>query len=187
MSVIASEMIRYFKSNSIGKIAIVYDDRNGMMFEVKKIGLPASFETFHVGERQFVRDNSKVTSYEKWNHWGGRCPVYRYNLEDSKPMDAEKGTDSPAKPFKMTFQRITQPSSASVNMIFRKGGAKAMLSATKNVAMDPKLVGVLCIVMGLTVGYLIATLWHPALVSGPPPGYYYKAVPIPLNTTVITK
>ena len=180
----------------VGLIAEIYQERNKEYYQVKRKGFGAGEETFNVGERQFVIDPSKVWTYEQWNRWGGACPVLRYDLRDAKPLEPdtmESGTygtvlqkDKKFYPLTLKFNRLEKPSSASVNLIFRRGGLKAMIQSTRNVAMDPKIVGIMCAVAGMAAGYLIFNNYHPGLIPGPPAGYFFKPFPIPTNVTAVT-
>ena len=186
---------------TVSFIANVREEINGTWSLVarKKVGLTQ--ETFSIGEAQFVKDEGRVMGREKWNRWGGLHPVMEYDLRDAKPMERQVGKEVPApekgklpdgvekktvggKPVFVKWIRNTKPSSQSTNLLFRRGGLKAMMAATKNVAMDPRVVGIMCLVGGIAVGYLIVTLTSHPPSCIPSGGFYCKLTPIPQNVTV---
>lgn len=220
MGVMASQLAARFKAMSLSKIAEVYELRNGLLMQVERIGLGPGVDDFHVGEKQFVVDNEKISSYEKWNRWGGRLPVIRYNLQDARPGDYYSETKTPAltgasqaldqkkkdsalpiksnskkaspkdgpelyHAFGTWYHRITKPSSATTNWLFRRGGAKQIVAGTKQTSGDLRTVAIAVGIACFAVGYLVFNFYHPGLIPGPPAGYEYHAIPIPSNVTVI--
>jgi hypothetical protein len=183
-------------------IANVREEIGGIYTTVKRVRVGLTQETFTVGEAQFVKDEGRVSGREKWNRWGSNHPVMDYDIRDGRPMEKQIGkeTDPPAqkgalpqnvekklvggRPVFVKWIRNTKPSSQSTNLLFRRGGLKAMMAATRNVAMDPRVVGILCLVCGVAVGYLFVTLTSHPPSCIPSGGFYCQLTPIPKNVTV---
>ena len=179
-------------------IARGYDLRNGIYVQAFNKGLTGFSETFSVGERQYIVDREAASSYERWNRWGNNLPVYKYDTRDAIPLknaagkqiDAVKESEKTGKgkPMKTDYSRTPKPSSATTNLIFRRGGLKAMMQATKNVSMDPRLAGIAGAAIAGAGVYILLSIWHPGLVQPPPcmsPGYFCTPTPIPQNVTVV--
>lgn len=182
-------------------IAAVREEIGGVYSTVKRVNVGLTQETFTVGEAQFIRDEGRVTGREKWNRWGSLHPVLEYDIRDGKPMEKVNGKRVPApdkgklpdgvekkiirgEPMFVKWIRNPKPSSQSTNLLFRRGGLKAMMSATKNTAMDPRVVGIMCLVGGIAVGYLLVTLTSHPPSCIPSGNFYCQLTPIPHNATV---
>lgn len=181
---IAAVIVMEFASARQGAfIAKVMEQVGGTYSMVKKVRLGITQESFNVGDLQFVKDESKVSCREPWNRWGGSKPVLVYDIRDAKPMENDT-EGKPAQPKSVKYTRDPKPSSASVNLIFRRGGLKAMMAATKSTAANPILIAVMVGIAMFALAFMIGQFYHPGLVSAPPSGYYYKVLPVPQNVTI---
>lgn len=172
----------FISEKQVGAIACINQERNGAIVEVKRKKIGVGQETFNVGERQFLIDMEYVARYEKWNRFGGPHAVLDYNLADAKPEEVDYKI-RPMKP--ATYMRTTKPTSASTNLLIRRKGLGIMITATKQVAMDPKIVGLACLAVGVAIAYLAFSYFHPGLVTAPPPGYEYVVKQLPTNVTSV--
>jgi hypothetical protein len=169
----ADEIGRRIKNYGRYIIGKVYQERGEDYFMLKEVHIGIGQDMFNVGEHQFAVDPEKVRFYEQGH------PVQQFDLRDSRPPDIE------IKPFDVKVIRNIKPSSATTNLLYRRGGLKAMMMATKGVTMNPILVGALCGVAAFAIGFMVFNFIHPGFVTAPPPGYFYEAKPIPINATVV--
>ena len=171
-------VVQFMQTKTISGIADIYQDRNDTLVMVKRKKISIGQESFNIGERQFLIDMSKVNRYEKWNRFGPAFPVLDFDLRDAKPGSLQ------FKPMTYTFKREPKPSSAGTNMMIRRHGIRQLAQATRNTQMDPKIIGIAMLVVGLGISYLIFQSFHPGLVPAPPSGYHYvvQANPI-VNAT----
>jgi hypothetical protein len=211
MATIAAERFSDFTVDFIG---VIKEDVNGIYSELKKVKIGATQEQVNFGEAQFVVDTSRTTGRAHWNRWGGLHPVLEFDVRDGKSLFRQDGKEVEVpdevkakgkkeverwmkkenvkketvrgKPLFVKYTRDPKPSSHTVNLLFRRGGLKAMMEATKHVSMDPRFVAVMVAIAALAGGYVLFSFIHPGLVQAAPPGYYYKAVPYPTNTTIVT-
>lgn len=147
-------------------IAEIYREQNGEYFLVKRKHVGLLHTSFNFGERQYLIDSEQVIYNE------GIHPIIQYDLESMKPLK------------KLVGKAPDKPTSASANMWFRRQGIKQMIQATKTISSKEMIIYIIIgLAIGLSVGYGVFQYWHPGLYPSPPPGYYYKAEPIPTNAT----
>lgn len=187
--VILGQLIR---GRNVGFIAEGYLLAAGRLSQVFRKSLPSAAEAFSIGEHQFLVDSQFASTAESWNRWGGNHPVLRYYLEDSRPMSnsmkvIEKGKLGKEyhRPVILDLERHPKPSSGTVNLLIRRKGIAIMIEATKKVAMNPIVAGLVGAMVAGAGVFLLTSMFHPGLVSSPPPGYYFKVLPIPENVTVV--
>jgi hypothetical protein len=89
------------------------------------------------------------------------------------------------KPSKTTYQRTPKPSSGSTNLMIRRKGLAIMINAIRRSEMSPWVAAFAGAAVAGAAVYIILNIYHPGLVGTPPPGYYYKVLPIPQNATVV--
>lgn len=176
--------VQWFRGNNCGGIAEVYEKGKGNQIQIGRVRLSFGQEVFTLGEHQFAVASEFIARYTKWNRWGGRVPTYRYELNAARPA-SEATQDVPEKGQQVVEKAFVdpKPSSASVNLIFRRGGLKAMIASTKSVAMDPRLVGVVCLIAGVAASYVLFSFIHPGLVPSPPTGYHFTVQPNPVGNS----
>ena len=183
------------KSMRVDIIAEGYRTVAGGFSQSFRKGLPGNAEAFAIGEHQFLVDVAYATTREKWNRWGGNCPVIRYHVEDARPMSNSfqvltsksktKVKPNAQTPDKIDLERHEKPSSGTVNLLIRRKGAAIMIEATKKVAMNPWVAGVCgALVAGAAVYLLLSLTAHPADCIAQA-GFYCRLTPIPTNATVV--
>lgn len=154
---------------------------------VKRMQKGLGEESFVVGEREFtIPDKAETNVYE------GTNPVLMYRLDKTLPRKAKIGpTDlSITDPSNLPTKAKTpvDPGSQATNMLFRRKGIREEIAGTRG-GLNLKDALPLVIMVAITclvLGFVIFNYWHPGLYPAPPPGYTYKVVPFPVNSTTVT-
>lgn len=184
--------------------AEIYQERDAKYYQVaaKRPGLGK--QSFYVGKDfEFVIPSPAPVLF----YYNGR-PVLQYILDKARPRHPEiddKGKIIRVKlePVKTALrtppnvkkdgdpkdakdkEKLPDSESRSVNMFMRRGAIEQMIKATRGIDLKAAIPFVILAgVAAFMLGYVVFLQVHPGMVQAPPPGYYYKAFPIPVNATV---
>lgn len=179
---------RYVKWN-VGQfyVAEVYQERAGSFYMVARRKVGIGDDSFVIGKRQFIVPNpAPVVDYQNSR------PVLHYLLNKGRPRHSTIG-DGPSEIVRPSKIAIEAPpgvkagtaidtESRSVWLFNASGAIKQMIQAARGLDLKAMLPFViLAAATAFMIAFVIFTVVHPGLYPNPPPGYYYKACPIPVN------
>jgi hypothetical protein len=171
-------------------------------------------EDFVSGQFQFVTDSQAVKFYEKGHpvleyHLDRTLPLIvgksvadiRIMLSDKHVEELKKkgvaykmsGKIAPkilervAQPHETSGNGMKNPSARTMKRFVKDKFIEQLANATRSFSLRQFLpLALLCVVVGLAMGYVIVNLYHPGLVPAAPQGYSYQIVKDNVTATAST-
>lgn len=194
-------------------ICKIYQDLGDKSQMLAQRDIDRTAENFVSGQFQFITDSNVVTFYEHGHpvleyHLTRSLPLVagrnagevRSMLKNPTRNQRRKGTAPPvlelgikpeviprvAQPHGSGGNDMKNPSSRTMKRFVKDKFIEQLANATKTFDLKQFLpLALLCIVMGLTVGYVLSILYHPNLVSAPPSGYQYIIQKVNATVTAV--
>jgi hypothetical protein len=179
------------------RIAEIYDERGDSLYMVARKRVRLGAQEFTIGgELQYIVPNpAPIVLYQ--NSRG----VLHYIISKARPRYLNVGEKGPKKTVSPETVVVSAPpgvgrrnktgkvenpdtESRSVSLFHRRGFLKQGLIAARGTSLAANIPMLIMVaVAALAISYIIFLSVHPGFYPAPPPGYFYKACPLPTNAT----